>query len=75
MSFLKFEIFSLVIDISILVNRAVLDEMVISAPGLIKPIVELLIADPDPIKNSVRINSILFYSNVYTSSSVIHCLF
>ena len=33
---------SLVIKIAILVNRAVLDEIIIPAPGLIKPIVELL---------------------------------
>ena len=42
-----------VINIAIDVNKAVLDEIKIPAPGLIKPIVELPIADLDPIKYSV----------------------
>ena len=37
--------YSLVIKIAKLVNRAVLDEIIIPAPGLINPIIELPIAD------------------------------
>ena len=48
------------IKIAILVNRALLDEIIIPAPGLINPIVELAIADPDPMKFSVRIKKIFF---------------
>ena len=42
--------YSLVIKIAILVNRVVLLEIIRPAPGLIKPSVELPIADPDPTK-------------------------
>ena len=52
--------YSLVIKIAILVNRAVLDEITIPAPVLIKPNVELPIADPGPIKISVIINKTFF---------------
>ena len=54
------------IKISILVIKAVLDEIIISTPGLIKLIVELPIADPDPIKISVKFNYIFFlFSDLY----------
>ena len=52
--------YSFVIKIGILVKRAVLHEIILPAPGLINPIVELPIADPDPIKISVIINNIFF---------------
>ena len=55
--------YSFVIKIAILVSRAVLLEIINPAPGLIKPIVELLIADPDPIKISV-INNIFFFIQI-----------
>ena len=57
-----------VIEIAILVKKAVLLEIIMPAPGLIKPIVELLIADPDPIKISVIINNTFFYLNLFISS-------
>ena len=52
--------YSLVIKIAILVNRAVLDEITIPAPGLISPIVELLIALPPPTSISDIINITFF---------------
>ena len=55
-----FEIYSLVINIAILVNKAVIDEITIPAPGLIKPIVKLPITEPDPIKKSVTIHKTFF---------------
>ena len=51
-----FEMYSLVIKIAILVNRGVLDEITIPAPGLIKAIDELPTADPAPTSISVIIN-------------------
>ena len=45
----NFEMYSFVIKIVIDVNKAVLLEIIIPAPGLIKPIVELPIAEPVPI--------------------------
>ena len=48
----------LVIKIAILLNKAVLLEIILPAPGLIKPNVEVLIADPDPIKTWVISNNI-----------------
>ena len=72
---LNFEIYSLVINIANLVNKAVLLEKIIPAPGLINPIVELPIADPDQIKNSVIISNIFFYLNSYIFSFKIHYLF
>ena len=54
-------IFSLVIKIAILVNKAVLDEIIIPAPGLINPIVEVPIALPTSI--SVIINNTFFLFN------------
>ena len=55
--------YSLVIKIEILVNRAVLDEILIPATGLINLIIELPIADPDPIKVSLIINNSFFLIN------------
>ena len=52
--------YSLVIKIAILVNKAVLLEIIIPAPGIINPIVKVLFADPDPIKLSVIINNTFF---------------
>ena len=57
--------YSLVIKIAILVNKAVLDEIIMPAPGLIRPNVELLISDPDPIKISVIINITFFLFNFF----------
>ena len=53
-------IYSLVIKIAILVNRAVLDETIVPAPGLMRPIVELPTAYPAPTSISVMINNIFF---------------
>ena len=52
--------YSFVINIAIDVNKAVLDEIIILAPGLIKPILELPIADHNPIKILVIINITFF---------------
>ena len=57
---LNFEKYSFVIKTAMLVNRAVLDEMIIPTPGFIKAIVELPIADPEPIKISVIIDNTFF---------------
>ena len=67
--------YSVVINIAIDVNKAVLDGIILPAPELINPIVELSIADPDPIKISVTINNIFFlfiflYFFLYYSLSV-----
>ena len=51
-----FEMYSLVTKIAILVNRAVLIELIVRAPCLIKTIVELLIVEADPTGISVIIN-------------------
>ena len=40
--------------------------------GFINDIVEVPIADPDPIKISVIINNTFFFSNFYTFSYNIH---
>ena len=62
----NFEMHSLVIKIALLVNRAVLDGTAIPAPGLIKPIVELLIVEADPNIVSVIINNtFLFFKFLY----------
>ena len=68
----NFEICSLVINIAIIVNRAALLETLLPAPGLIKPLVEELIVEADPINNSAIITSIFFYLNFYISSYNIH---
>ena len=52
--------YSLVIKIAILVNRAVLLEIIIPAPGLIKPIVDEPTAAADPTSISVIINNSFF---------------
>ena len=49
----NFEIYSLVINMATLVNSAQLLEKVVPAPRLIKPIVEELIVEAEPIKFSV----------------------
>ena len=46
-----------------LVNKGVLLEVKKPAPGLIKPIVELLIIEADPIRISVIFNEIFFLFN------------
>ena len=65
MFFFNFEMYSLVINTAKLVNRAVLLEIKIPAPGLIKPVVELLKVEADPIRISVIILknsfSLMFY--------------
>ena len=48
-------IYSLVIKIAILVNRAVPVQILIPAPGLIKPVVELPTAEVVPTSISVMI--------------------
>ena len=80
MFFFNFEIILLVIEIAILVNKDVLDEIIIPAPGLIKPIVELPNADPDPIKISVIYNNIFFlfkflYFFLYYSLSILRLFY
>ena len=55
--------YSLVTKIAILVNRAVLLEIILPAPGLIKPIIEELLVEADPIKISVTINNTFFLFN------------
>ena len=59
----NFDIYSFVIKIALLV----LIEIIIPAPGIIKPIVELPIVDPDPIKISISviINNIFFLFDLY----------
>ena len=54
-------IYSLVIKIAILVNKAVLDNIIIPAPGLINPIVEKLTVEADPTSVSVIINITFFF--------------
>ena len=45
-------------------NKAVLDDTIIPAPRLIKLIVGLLFADPDPIKNLVKTSNTFFLSEI-----------
>ena len=56
----NFEIYSFVIKIAILVNRAVLDEIILPAPGLLKPNVDEPTAEALPSINSVIINKNFF---------------
>ena len=56
----NFDMYSLVIKIATLVNKAVLIEIIIPAPGKIKHIVELPIALPVPTSYSVKFNNTLF---------------
>ena len=51
---------SLVIELAILVNRAVLGEKIIPAPGLVNPIVEAPTAEALPTSISVIINNTFF---------------
>ena len=57
----NFNIYSFVIEIALLV----LIEIIIPAPALIKPIVELPIVHSAPIKTSVIINNIFFLFDLY----------
>ena len=58
--------YSFVIKLAIDFNRAVLLELIIPAPGLIKPIVEELIGEADPNIISVRIIITFFlFSDLY----------
>ena len=59
--------YSLVIKIAIHVNRAVLDEIIIPAPGLINPIVEEPTAEALPTNISVIINNTFFFLLIYIS--------
>ena len=64
--------YSFVIKIAKLVDRAVLDEIIMPTPGLMRPIVELLTADPASTSISVMINNtFFFYSNFYISFYII----
>ena len=54
------------------VNKAVEEVNTIPMLGFIKDIVDVEIADPDPIKISVIINRICFYLKIYVSSYKIH---
>ena len=54
------EMYSLVIKIAILVNKAVLLEIIIPRPGMNKPIVGELIVEADPNIISVIFNNTLF---------------
>ena len=56
-------IYSFVIKIAIDVNKAVEEVNTIPMLGFINDIVEVPIADPDPIKISVTINRIFFLFN------------
>ena len=63
--------YSLVIKIAILVNKAVLDEITIRAPGLIKAIAELPAADLAPTNISVIINNTFFlFIDLYFFNSI-----
>ena len=62
----KFNMYSFMIKVAILVNKAVLLEIIIPTPELIKPHVEQPIADPYPIKFSVIVNNLFFlFSDFY----------
>ena len=56
----NFDIYSLVIKIAILVNKAVEEVNTILILGFDNDIVEVPIADPDPTNNSVIINNTFF---------------
>ena len=62
------------IRIAIDVNKAVELDNTMPMLGLINDIVEVLIADPDPIKISV-INNITFFLNLNVSSYIIRYQF
>ena len=52
--------YSFVIKIAIDVNKAVLDEIILPAPGLIKPIADELTVEAPPTRISVIINNTFF---------------
>ena len=56
----SFELYSLVIKIALLVNKAVLDDIIIPTDGLIEDKVELVFVEPPPIKISVIFNITFF---------------
>ena len=55
--------YSLVINIAILISKAVLPDIIIPAPGLIEPKVELPTAEALPTRISVIVNRIFFLFN------------
>ena len=57
--------YSLVITIAILVKRAVLLDIIIPAPGFMRPIVDKPTADADPTSISGIINKIFFFNDLY----------
>ena len=59
----NFGMYSFAIKIAILVYKAVLIDIIMPAPGLTNPIVELPIADPDPIKIPAIIHNIFSLFN------------
>ena len=64
----NFDMYSFVIKIAILVNRAVLDEIILPGPALINPIIELPTAEALPRKISVIVNdNFFFFLNFYIS--------
>ena len=63
------------IKTAILVNKAVEEVNTIPMLELINDIVEVLLADPDPIKISEIIRRFFFLLNFYSSSYVIHYQF
>ena len=60
-------IYSLVIKIAILVSKAVLEDIIIPAPGSIKLIAELPIAEPLSTRISVIINNTFFLFKFFYS--------
>ena len=48
------------IKIALLVNKAVVDDIIIPTDGLIKDKVELVLVEPPPVKISVIINNTFF---------------
>ena len=65
---LIFEMYSLVIKIAILVNKAALDDITIPTDGLIIDKVKLVIVEPPRIKFQRSSSIPFFYLNFYTSS-------
>ena len=61
----NFEVYSLVIKIAILVNKAVLLDILLPAPGLIKPIVEVPTAEALPTRMSMIIKNTFFLFKVF----------
>ena len=72
----NFDICSLVIKIAKLVSKAVLLEIILPAPGLIKPIVEKLIVEATPINiSSVVINNTFIRLMIYSFSLIFNINF